>query len=563
MDGVKQAATFFEQLPPSSPFHGLLSAPTHYQSAVRVEEAMPYAIYLRKSRADLEAEARGEGETLARHRAVLMELAKRQRLDIGQVYEEIVSGETLSARPMAQRLLQDVQSGKWEGVLVMEVERLARGDTIDQGQVAQAFKWSGTKIVTPIKTYDPNNEFDEEYFEFSLFMSRREYKAIRRRMEAGRIAAVKEGQYMGSVAPYGYRRVKTAQGYTLEAEPQEAQVVRDIFHWYVYGVPQADGTVRRLGVSLIARRLNGQGVPTRKGGAWAAATIGDILRNPVYVGQIRWNSRKTRPTAGGARTRPRTPQEQQILVDGRHPPLVSKDLFQQAQHNLSQRRPAPVPDRGLTQNPLSGLMVCGQCGRNMVRRPYASGQEPSLLCTCTACSNVSAALRLVEERLLDAMTAWLGAYQVQLQGQPASYAGRGFAARKAVDARIAACASQQAALCDLLERGVYSSEEFLSRSQILKERLRSLEAARAELETALGRAAAQSSILADFLPRWQAVLAAYKAASTAQEKNELLKAVLRKVVYTRESGGRWHARHDNFSLELFPLLPGEEKGFQA
>ncbi len=116
---------------------------------------MAYLIYLRKSRMDMEAEARGEGETLARHRTTLLALARRMGLEIGGIYEEIVSGETIAARPQMQRLLSEVEAGQWEGVLVMEVERLARGDSIDQGIVAQAFKYSGTKIITPAKTYDP------------------------------------------------------------------------------------------------------------------------------------------------------------------------------------------------------------------------------------------------------------------------------------------------------------------------------------------------------------------------------------------------------------------------
>lgn len=102
------------------------------------------------------------------------------------IYEEVVSGDTIAARPQMQQLLADVDEGLWEGVLVMEVERLARGDTIDQGIVAQAFKVTDTKIITPLKSYDPNNEFDEEYFEFGLFMARREYKVINRRL---RVAA--------------------------------------------------------------------------------------------------------------------------------------------------------------------------------------------------------------------------------------------------------------------------------------------------------------------------------------------------------------------------------------
>lgn len=97
---------------------------------------MPYCIYLRKSRADLELEARGELETLARHEKALLELAERQHLDVEKIYKEIVSGETIASRPEMRRLLEEVENGQWDGVLVMEIERLARGDPIDQGVVA-------------------------------------------------------------------------------------------------------------------------------------------------------------------------------------------------------------------------------------------------------------------------------------------------------------------------------------------------------------------------------------------------------------------------------------------
>lgn len=125
-----------------------------------------YAIYLRKSREDLEAEKYGEGETLARHEKILTNLAEKRNLQICKIYREVVSGETISERKEMQNLLRDVENQKWAGVLVVEVERLARGNTSDQGRVCEAFKYSNTKIITPMKTYDPNNEFDEEYFEF-------------------------------------------------------------------------------------------------------------------------------------------------------------------------------------------------------------------------------------------------------------------------------------------------------------------------------------------------------------------------------------------------------------
>ena len=154
---------------------------------------MSYCIYLRKSRAD--KELCSEEEVLKRHETTLLELAKNRSYNITKIFREVVSGETLAARPQMQELLSEVENGLWEGVLVMEVERLARGNSVDQGIVSQAFKYSNTLIITPTKTYNPANEFDEEYFEFGLFMSRREYKTINRRLNAGRIAACKEGKY--------------------------------------------------------------------------------------------------------------------------------------------------------------------------------------------------------------------------------------------------------------------------------------------------------------------------------------------------------------------------------
>ena len=93
---------------------------------------MAYCMYLRKSRKDEEAELRGEGETLKRHELILSELAKAKEIHVSQIYRELVSGDTIGSRPVMQRLLSDIESNVWDGVLVMEVERLARGDTIDQ-----------------------------------------------------------------------------------------------------------------------------------------------------------------------------------------------------------------------------------------------------------------------------------------------------------------------------------------------------------------------------------------------------------------------------------------------
>lgn len=145
-----------------------------------------YFMYLRKSRKDVELELKGEGETLARHEQILTDLYQKMGIRKGQVdiFREIVSGESIASRPVIQEVLQLVEQGIYEGGFVVEVERLARGNTLDQGIVSNAFQYSNTKIITPLKIYDPCNEYDQEYFEFGLFMSRREYKTITRRLHS-------------------------------------------------------------------------------------------------------------------------------------------------------------------------------------------------------------------------------------------------------------------------------------------------------------------------------------------------------------------------------------------
>ncbi len=292
---------------------------------------MAYAMYLRKSRKDVEAEQRGEGETLARHRRILNDLAAGMRLPVDTVYQEVVTGDTIAGRPQMQQLLNDIGQGMYEGVFVMEVERLARGDTIDQGIVAQTFKYTDTKIITPMKTYDPANLFDEEFFEFSLFMSRREYSTIKRRLNAGRLAAAKEGQFIGSIAPFGYDKAHTAAGYTLVPN-DESEVVRKIFTWYT--------GPDNIGTTQIAHRLNELGYPARKGGVWTTATIQNIIHNPIYTGKLPWNRRQhVKKFVDGQVSTARPRNKEYLLVDGLHEALVSEDVWNAAQEIITNNRP--------------------------------------------------------------------------------------------------------------------------------------------------------------------------------------------------------------------------------
>lgn len=524
---------------------------------------MAYCLYLRKSRADVEAEARGEGETLARHEKLLLEVAKKNRYNVTQIYREIVSGETIAARPVVQQLLQEVEDGMWEGVLVVEVERLARGDTIDQGVMAQAFKYSDTKIITPLKVYNPANEFDEEYFEFGLFMSRREYKTINRRLVRGRLASAKEGKWVSGVSPYGYERVRIQgdKGWTLRPIEAEADIVRFIFRLYTAGEEDDKGNVRRFGTYMLALRLDKMGVaPPKSAACWNERTIQKMLKNPVYIGKVRWNVNKSKKRIVNNTVEVeyyKAPAEEIILVDGLHPAIVEEAVFEKAQDLMRQSGPPPVPTKDVVKNPLAGLLRCGKCGHSIVLRPNASCGM--LYCPNRACDNVGSKFDIVEERLLQALAEWLADYRLEWSDKPPTEEQalidlKHKSLRKA-NTELETLRRQLDRTHDLLEQRVYDTDTFLERSRSLTERIGiaedNIKSLASEVLEDEKRAASRRSIV----PKVEKLLEVYSELPSAQARNEMLKGVLEKVEYLKLQRSGKNGPFDNFELLLFPKLP--------
>lgn len=514
-----------------------------------------YAIYLRKSRRDLDAEALGESETLARHLAILKALAQRMELNVSRIYAEVVSGDSIDARPQMQQMLRDVESGIYDGVLVVEVERLARGDTSDQGRVAKTFKFSNTMIITPSKTYDPNNEFDEEYFEFGLFMSRREYQTIRRRLNAGRIASCKEGKYIGNIPPYGYARKKLPKekGWTLEIIPEQARAVRLIFDWYQNGLSGLP-----VGYSRIAEELNHLGIKSPSDGPWHPQSIKSILRNPVYAGYIKFGYRKEeKRVVDGKILRSRPLNTNYSLYPGIHEAIISTDTWD-AVHNRMAKRSAPSAKKKLQQqNPLSGLVRCSCCHRTMQRRPHQSGRRASLICITKNCNTVSSDLDMVEQRILDALDTWLFSETLPDPDQLPDRTDQTELLQQAVrscreDLQNADLQLQKQ--YDLLEKGIYDEETFFERSAMMKNKKAELTAKLKNLQRDLQREIEQNDSVRNLLPTLQTIHDTYWTIQNPAIQNHLLKEVIDHVEYTKSENGRW-GRPDNFSLKIYPRVP--------
>ena len=500
-----------------------------------------YAGYLRKSRADLELEKISGLDTLQRHRDIIKNTAKYMNINIDIWYEEIVSGETIDARPKVQEMLLKVEQGVFEGVFVVDVDRLARGDTADQSRISKAFSISSTKIITPNKIYDPNNEADEEYFEFGLFMSRREYKTINKRLNRGRLSSVNEGKYVGSVCPYGYtkEKLKGQKGYKLILDKEESKIVEIIFKL----------ASENIGSSNIANHLNKIGSKPRKAEVWVSASIRSILENPVYYGMIKWNHRKTeKKIINGVIYKSRPKHSEYILVQGLHEPIVSKEMWELANKN-SKNKVAKSVKKDLTiQNPLAGLVCCGVCGRNMQRRNYRSGHIDGLICPLPHCKNVGSHLYLVEDAILNSLNDILSDYNKMIidYQKNENIIEYDSSSKEILIKELEKTETQLNKTFDLLEQGVYDNNTFIQRSTVLKNKISTLnkELEKYSIETKNKKI----EKIKDIIPNLENIIKKYSSAISAQEKNDLLKTVINKVIYLKTTKGRGH--EDEFTLNL-------------
>ena len=490
-----------------------------------------YCAYLRKSRKDLDAEAYGQGETLARHEKQLRNFASSKGIKISKFYREIVSGETISARPIMQQLLQDVENGMWAGVLVVEVERLARGNTLDQGIVSNAFQYSNTKIITPLKTYDPNNSDDEEYFEFGLFMSRREYKKINQRLHNGILASVNEGKFIAPQAPYGYKKYKLPKqkGYSLEIEPQEADMVRLIYNMYI----------DHLGIKSIAKKLKDLGYKPKKSSSFGLSTISNILSNPVYIGKIQYKVKNSNNNL--------------IYVDGIHEPIIDIETWNKVQEIRNKHLICKTKIDYSLKNPMASILKCALCGKVLDRITYSNRTDVRVC--CRSCKeNVGSNIDLVESKLLEALNILLKDYKLQILNENSNNIDNLIKINETsiennLD-ELEKAKKQLNKVYDMLELGIYSKETFIERSNLVKKHISEIQQIIKNLNIERNNILDSKKHKEIIIPRIENVISSYWEASNISMKNKLLKSVLEKVEYKKINP----KSKEDFELVLYPKL---------
>ena len=322
----------------------------------------PAAIYTRVS-----SDRQKEEHTIGSQVQALIEYAQAEGYAVPSEWifqDEGYSGSVL-VRPGLERVRDLAAEGQVETVLVYSPDRLSRSYA-HQVLLIEEFSRHGVEVVF-IKSLKADTPEKKLLLQFQGMIAEYERALIRERSRRGKRFRAKCGVVnVLSGAPYGYRYVKkteTASAY-YEIIEEEARVVAEIYRLY---------TEELVSIGEITRRLNAQGVPTRKGrSAWERSTVWAVLRNPAYIGkacygktQVVERQKITRllrkrggysPRCSSNRERPR-----QEWIEIAVPAIIRPEVFALAEERLEKNK--QLSRRG-TKEPslLQGMLVCSKCG---------------------------------------------------------------------------------------------------------------------------------------------------------------------------------------------------------
>lgn len=374
-------------------------------------------VYLRKSRSDdplMDVE-----EVLANHEKLLDDWAEN---NLGGIipeenkYREVVSGETLKDRPEILKLLRKIENPKIKAVAVVEPQRLTRGDLEDIGRIMKLLKHTHTLVATPQRIYNLTDDYDFDAFERELTRGNDYLEYTKKILNRGRLLSVSQGYFIGSIPPYGYEKTFVMDGKrkrpTLAEKSEEADTVRMIFDLYVN---------KDYGTTNICNILEELHIKPPKGKYWSPYAVNDMLSNIHYIGKVKWNWRKTVLVVEDSeiiKTRPKAKDGDYLVYDGKHPAIVSEELFQAAQEKRG--RTSRQKTSTELRNPFAGLLFC-RCGRAMSLRFYKDklGKErsaPRLLCDGqTRCRIGSCRYSEIVDRVCNALEKHIHDFTVKLQ----------------------------------------------------------------------------------------------------------------------------------------------------
>ena len=487
-----------------------------------IYQLMQWIIYLRKSRQDDPNET--VEEVLAKHEAILQEWAEKElggRIPEENIFREVKSGESISERSEIQKVLARLEDPNIKGVIVVEPSRLSRGDLADCAKIIDSFRFSKTLVVTPYMTYDLENKMERKFFQDELLRSNEFLEYTKSILWRGRIAACKRGCFIATVAPYAYKKIKIGKDHTLEIIEDQAEVVRLIFNLYV----KEDLTPFR-----IASRLNEMGVHAPRDEKWTRDTVRSMLRNAHYAGYVVFNQfKETQMLENGeiVTRRIQQPDEEIIIAEGKHKAIIDRETWEAAK-NLVARHPRINYKRELI-NPLSGVLVCGKCGRALKYENRAKAAN-RYACKSKPLCYKSVKADILQEAVIVALEqSELPALELKAQNDDGNAINIQRKLIEKLEKQMEDYRAQEDRQFELLETNPnYSQEVFNRRNAELRQKME-------ECKSAIYKAKSTLPESVDYSERVEVLKSAIDVlkddAATANDKNKVLKAIVEKIEY--------------------------------
>ena len=318
----------------------------------------PAALYARVS-----SERQDVDLSVSAQLRALRDYAKANGYSVAREYVDEAESGRVADRPEFRKMIEEGSqpNSPFREILVWKFSRFTR-----KREHAVAFKSmlrrKGVRVVSITEHADdsPTGKLMEAIIEsVDEFYSENLAQEVVRGMRE----AASRGFFLGSKAPFGYKRVKVSDGVkerpTLEVDPATAPVVKEIF----------ESSLRGSGLKEICKTLNDRGV-TNRGKRWYKGGLHYLLTNEAYTGIAVW----------GRTSKGEKPQDP-VRVEGAWPALVSRELFDAVQQAMRDRAPkVQRPGRVGSRFLLSGLLKCGVCGRPYTGQGAKSGQFAYYIC---------------------------------------------------------------------------------------------------------------------------------------------------------------------------------------
>ena len=268
--------------------------------------------------------------------------------------DEGITGTSAAKREDFQRMMTDCRRGLIDQILVKSISRFAR-NTKDCLEAVRELKELGVNVRFEREGIDIANVSSELITAIYAAFAQKESESISGNMRWSYQRRMEAGTFLPSSMAYGYKLV----GRKIEIDADAALVVCRIFQWYLNGVNR----------TAIAKKLNEEGISSGQCKKWHDASVRYILTNEKYTGDSLWQKTYTSDTLPTTRHKNKGEHEQYYAV-GTHPPIIPREIFDQAQ-NLLQKRETDYRKRNCPgSHPLTGKIVCGCCGSTFRRKEY-------------------------------------------------------------------------------------------------------------------------------------------------------------------------------------------------